>query len=186
MLKKFKIPFFIISIILIIAIVSAGSFLHLKNQRYTSGLNGYNYFVPTFKNKYYIELHNEISVKVYDLFKLFPLSLSAQTEITLHNVYWENADTYINISLNVQENINGGFKYYIHYEDNPYFVKTSDGKSSSSYIKYNETFLLSDVVASENSQFIEDNSDSVTALIKLADDYWNLNIYNQFVNGEWL
>ena len=166
-------------IIYAILLVFAGcyAFINYKNGRYTRNLSEYDYFVSTARNEHYKESCNRYEVIIWNLFKMFKFNSKAQVEIEKKDVYWEQKDDYINISLNIQEDLLGNREYILSYESNPVFVrKKGENNRKSSMETRNKGQYFIGKENPDEQQFYSENSEAINELFEKAKIYFDISI----------
>ena len=106
---------------------------------------------------------------------MFKLNSQVQVEIEQKDVYWEQKDDYINISLNIRENMFGNRVCILSYESNPVFVrkKGENQRRSSMETKNSGKFFIGE----ENpdaQEFYSENIEAINGLFEKAKIYFNI------------
>ncbi len=182
--------------VLVLLVVYA-VFLGFRNRRYTKNLD-YPLFYYNDGLNYYTERTDDMTVELVRLFDIFHPTLGVQ--LTLNDVYWEEVDDYVYITLAVKESLTGKKVYSIAYQskpvikDLPYRETPGDiygegalsGVSASMYsgwflIDENmnslyDTGIAEDQENQEYKEFVRQNEEGLTELARRANEYWNLGL----------
>lgn len=191
---KYKIVRLLLGVLVLLIIYSA--FLGIRNRRYTKNLPDYPLFYYNDGDNYYTERKEKIIIELVRLFDIFHPALGVQ--MTLKDVYWEEEDDYVDITLSVKESLAGEIFYTLGFSSKPEKkafpgVTLADGEDDF-YVTFihKGKFLIDEHMNSlYNTGFVEDkenqeykdfvyqNEEALTQLAEYANDYWNLGLeYN--------
>lgn len=93
------------------------SYLNRRSERYIRNLPNYEGFFPTARRSHYTESVGDFSLIIYGVFTIrYP---EVNVELTLHDVYWEEVNDYIDIALYIHEDLQGKYRYSITYDSKP-------------------------------------------------------------------
>lgn len=187
---------FVLAVLVVLAVYTV--FLGFRNRKYTKNLPDYPMFYYNDGLNYYTERTDEMTIELVRLFDIFHPTLGVQ--LTLNDVYWEDVDDYVYITLAVKESLTGKTVYSIAYQSKPVIkelpyrevpgdVYGEGALSGVSASKYSGRFLVDENMNSlydtgiaedkenqEYKDFVRQNEAGLTELVRLANEYWNLGL----------
>jgi hypothetical protein len=164
--------------VLVLLLVYINYIFDMKNTRYTQKLRDYSYFIKTVRNEHYVEYDDKFKIQIWSLFSLWKPSKLISVSVSIADVYWEEKDEYINIDLNIEENLTGELRYSISYRSNPMIIRTYNAdrvaKDETMSVKLQGNFDIDDNILPEYEEFIRDNSEEIDKLFQRALFYWDI------------
>lgn len=116
-LKRIGLLCIVCIVVFAMAMSVYASYLNRRSERYIRNLPNYEGFFPTARRSHYTESVGDFSLIIYGVFTIrYP---EVNVELTLHDVYWEEVNDYIDIALYIHEDLQGKYRYSITYDSKP-------------------------------------------------------------------
>lgn len=175
-----KIYRIILKIICVAAILCVICLLYFgfRNYKYIKVLKNHNYIKEIIKQdsniwEYeYVEPYGDFDIRVQHLFSF--TSMYCDVDVIMYKAYWESKDEYVDISLHIQENINGDISYTVHYQSDRKLEINENKYIGHIFVDENMNILPEYANVEILNEFLDENAVYIKQLKDVANECWGL------------